>query len=190
MISLKAAILCVALTLNWEGASSMEPNDSLFAIAFVIQNRAAAQHKSVCKVVYQRKQFSWTNGALDKHNHLLPQYIPKNNMQWRQAKLIAELVVTGAVRDFTGGATHYYAHYISKPVWAKGMVETGRWGTHHFLRDTKMFDKYETGGVPYTQFDTMKKCPDCGAVYVGAHSSCFHHACEQNDSKETGDKQS
>lgn len=114
----------------------MEPNDSLFAIALVIQNRAKERHKSICKVVYQRKQFSWTNNALDKNNHLLPQYVPKNTKQWRLAKKIAELVVTGQVHDFTGGATYYYADYIRKPIWSHGMIETGHWGSHHFLKDT------------------------------------------------------
>ena len=137
MLSLKSAILCVALTLNWEGASAMEPNDDLFAIAFVIVNRAKQSHKSVCKVVYQRKQFSWTNNALDKDNHLLPQFRPRNTSQWRLSKRIAELVLSGRIPDFTKGATHYYADYISKPAWANKMIETGHWGVHHFLKERK-----------------------------------------------------
>jgi spore germination cell wall hydrolase CwlJ-like protein len=113
----------------------MEPNDGLFAIAFVIQNRSKKSNKSICKIVYQSRQFSWTNGALDIHNHLLPQYRPENTNQWKLAKQIATLVLSGQVQDFTGGADHYYAYYINRPTWAKGMTETGRWGSHHFLRN-------------------------------------------------------
>ena len=112
----------------------MEPNDGLFAIAFVVKNRAETQHKPICKVVWQSRQFSWTNHALDGNNHLLKSYLPPNNNQWLQCKLIANMVISGEIHDFTHGATHYYADYIRKPVWAKHMQETGKWGSHHFLK--------------------------------------------------------
>jgi hypothetical protein len=38
-----------------------------------------------------------------------------------------------------------------------------------------MIDNYESGGVLYSQRDTMIKCSNCGSVYVGSLGFC--HSC-------------
>lgn len=106
------------------------------AVGLVVLNRMRTKHypKSVCKVVYQRKQFSWTI-----HN---PKPNLKNKLerkQWVLAEKIAKQVLSGQVADFTNGATHYHATYVS-PSWAKSkrMSFTTQIETHIFYRDTKL----------------------------------------------------
>lgn len=39
--------------------------------------------------------------------------------------------------DFTEGATHYYATYISEPAWVKGATFCGEFGRQRFYKDVK-----------------------------------------------------
>lgn len=135
MIGIEPALFCLAVNLYFEGGSSNEPADGLFAISFVVINRSIERKKTICQTVFQKHQFSWTINALDKNNHLMAQYRPKNTQQWRNCKTIAALAMQGQIRDFTDGAMYYYADYIRTPSWARNMRETGRWGSHHFLKD-------------------------------------------------------
>ena len=56
--------------------------------------------------------------------------------QLAQALKAADLVMSGGVKDPTGGATHYYATTMPKPpTWAKSAKETLRLGHHVFFKD-------------------------------------------------------
>lgn len=56
--------------------------------------------------------------------------------QFAQAQKAADLVMSGSVKDPTGGATHYYATAMPKPpAWANGAKETLRLGHHVFFKD-------------------------------------------------------
>ncbi len=43
--------------------------EGMKAVALVTLNRAKQQNKTVCEVVYQRKQFSWTNTAKGRNKN-------------------------------------------------------------------------------------------------------------------------
>jgi spore germination cell wall hydrolase CwlJ-like protein len=84
------------------------------AVAYVTLNRvrSPAYPDSVCGVVWQRDQFSWTNdGKSDRMMDL--DAIGK-------AVDIALAASRGKIKDPTGGALHYFAHRKVKPDWAKG----------------------------------------------------------------------
>jgi spore germination cell wall hydrolase CwlJ-like protein len=97
------------------------------AVAHVTLNRvrSPAYPDSVCDVVWQPDQFSWTeDGRSDRMTDL--DAIGK-------AVDIALTASRGRIKDPTGGALHYYAHDRVRPRWAKG----GWWfivGEHTFVR--------------------------------------------------------
>jgi spore germination cell wall hydrolase CwlJ-like protein len=83
------------------------------AVAHVTLNRVKSPlyPDSVCDVVWQRGQFSWTDdGRSDRMTDL--NAIGK-------AVDIALAVSRGKVKDPTGGALHYYAQNKVKPRWAR-----------------------------------------------------------------------
>ena len=117
---LEAAILCLALNLYHEGDKS-EPLIGLFAIAQVTLNRAKRDPEKICAVVAAPRQFSWTTK---------PPRV-EDSPAWRTAQEVAKLSLYMA--DFTGGATHYHALYVS-PYWRSDMTVLGKWGNHIFYK--------------------------------------------------------
>lgn len=94
----------------------------MHAVALVTMNRAKQRHKSVCDIVYEPRQFSWTAHVTG--------HIPSNINDVRRA--VAN-VMTHNVSDFTNGATHYHASYVN-PLWASSMHRVAIIGKHHFYR--------------------------------------------------------
>jgi N-acetylmuramoyl-L-alanine amidase len=83
------------------------------AVAYVTLNRvrSPAYPDSVCDVVWQPGQFSWTeDGRSDRMTEL--DAIGK-------AVDIALAVSRGKIKDPTGGALHFYAHDKVNPYWSK-----------------------------------------------------------------------
>ena len=83
------------------------------AIMHVIMNRVRSPHypDTICGVVWQPEQFSFTNdGRSDRMTDL--DAIGK-------AVDIALAVSRGKIKDPTGGALHYYAQDKVKPRWAR-----------------------------------------------------------------------
>jgi len=127
-------IKCLALNIYFEARG--EPQNGQFAVAAVTMNRVKSHRfpNTVCKVVWQRRQFSWTHdGKSDR---------PRDKKAWRQAKDLAELVYskylhfqekTNGAWDITQGALHYYSTSISQPYWAKEKVASISIGRHMFV---------------------------------------------------------
>jgi spore germination cell wall hydrolase CwlJ-like protein len=101
-----------------EGVRGME------AVASVVMNRAKQTHRSVCSIVYERKQFSWTHVTKDKR-------IKGNIMDILS---ITHKALSGVLVDVTQGATFYHATYV-KPFWAKHKVLTVQINNHIFYKD-------------------------------------------------------
>ena len=97
------------------------------AVAHVTLNRvrSPAYPDSVCDVVWQPGQFSWTeDGQSDRMTDL--DAIGK-------AVDIALAASRGKIKDPMGGALYYYAHDKVRPCWSKA----GYWlivGEHTFVR--------------------------------------------------------
>ncbi len=110
-----------------------ENTKGLFAVGEVILNRvdSAAYPNSVCAVVHQgtgRKyacQFTWTcDGRSDAIN---------NRSAFNRVGKVAKLLLDGAPRELTAGATHYHTTAVS-PSWARRFPQTAKYGVHIFYR--------------------------------------------------------
>lgn len=117
-------LFCLAANVYHEARG--EPIEGQFGVALVTLNRAERRLDKICKVVYAKKQFSWTNTK--------PHPLVKDPVAWEQAKAVARLSLHMA--DFTGGATHYHALSVS-PYWRDDMVILGQWGSHVFYKEER-----------------------------------------------------
>jgi N-acetylmuramoyl-L-alanine amidase len=103
-----------------------EPIKGQMAVASVVMNRVAHSRfpNSVCEVVYQRKQFSWT---LDTYKLRMT---PKFDYQIYRVALMA---LKGHLIDYTGGATHFHTTAIN-PYWTSNKVYLTTIGNHVFYK--------------------------------------------------------
>jgi spore germination cell wall hydrolase CwlJ-like protein len=84
------------------------------AVAYVTLNRvkSPAYPDTVCGVVWQKGQFSWTEDGLSDR---------MTDLQAIQKAVDISLAVSrGKIKDPIGGALHYFAHRKVKPSWATG----------------------------------------------------------------------
>jgi spore germination cell wall hydrolase CwlJ-like protein len=122
---------CLAEALYFEARG--ETVAGQFAVAEVILNRRdlAAYPNTVCGVVNQGTgrryacQFSFTcDGVADRI---------REPAAFAQVGKIARLMLDGAPRDLTEGATHFHTTAVH-PAWARRFPETARIGSHLFYR--------------------------------------------------------
>ncbi|MCH4880162.1 cell wall hydrolase [Pseudomonas sp. TMW22090] len=110
------------------------------AVAWAIRNRVndgkakswwGEGYAGVCLKPWQ---FSCWNKSDPNHGYLSGEkQIPAG--QYAQALRVADLVISNAVPDPTGGATHYYATTMPKPpTWANGSKQTLKLGRHVFFK--------------------------------------------------------
>ena len=95
------------------------------AVAQVTLNRVLHHthfQSSICGVVYERSQFSWTLG---KQQHI------RDTSAWREALAIAEAVLRGRVQLPNFSATHYHTHSV-KPRWRHQFRVVAVIGNHIF----------------------------------------------------------
>lgn len=118
----EATFRCMVATLYHEARG--EGVQGLEAVASVIMNRAKRSSKSVCSIVYERKQFSWVHVTKDKR-------IKGNIMDILS---ITHKALNGVLVDVTHGATFYHATYV-KPSWAKHKVMTVQINNHIFYKE-------------------------------------------------------
>ncbi len=122
---------CLAEALYFEARG--ESVKGQFAVAEVIMNRVASASypDSVCGVIKQgtgRKyacQFTYT---CDGHAEIISE--PR---AFTSVGKIAKLMVDGAERPLTSGATHYHTKAVN-PRWARKFPRTTTIGFHHFYR--------------------------------------------------------
>lgn len=114
---------CLALNIYHEARG--ERVEGQIAVAQVTLNRVKHDEwgSTICEVVYQPKQFSWT--------HLVKDQTPKAGKSWEVAKVIARDVMIGNVEDPTIGAVYYHANYVN-PNWAEYMDLSKVIGNHLF----------------------------------------------------------
>lgn len=128
------------------GEARGERTVGMVAVAWTIRNRVDADlrndgkpdwwgegYTGVCKAPYQFScwlpndpNYAYLSGALQ---------IPSAEMALCESA--AQSVVSGAVSDPTGGATHYHATSIKPPKWTAGAKRTVTIGRHVFYKDVK-----------------------------------------------------
>lgn len=122
---------CLAEALYFEARG--ESVKGQFAVAEVILNRVddPSYPDTVCGVIHQgtgRKyqcQFTYTCDGY-------PDTIRERDAFYRVGK-VARVMVEGAPRSLTSGATHYHTRAVM-PRWARAFPRTATIGVHHFYR--------------------------------------------------------
>ncbi|MBN4079545.1 cell wall hydrolase [Beggiatoa alba] len=127
-------IRCLALNVYFEARG--EATEGQLAVAMVTMNRVKNRYypNTVCGVVWQKRQFSWTHdGKSDR---------PRDVQAWDLAQKIARFTYqrygklserTRNALDLTKGALHFYAPQLALPYWAKVHTVTREIGGHIFL---------------------------------------------------------
>jgi N-acetylmuramoyl-L-alanine amidase len=158
------AALCIALYSSAAVANHCDPNDpvdevtalalnmyfeargdgdtinerlrSMQMVGEVTLNRVDSDNypDSICEVVYQRNQFSWTTRKNTK---------PNDTLSWILAVNLAEQLLDGSADYFNNGATHFInSSAVSRtPRWVKRLDRVGRVGSHVFYTDNSV-DKF------------------------------------------------
>lgn len=115
------------LTKNLYHEARGESRKGQIAVALVTLNRVKSGKfpSTVCGVVYQAKQFSWTAKE--------PKI--KDRKKYKELERLTRNVLLGKVHtDFTGGSLWYHAEYVS-PKWADAFSRTTKVGRHIFYRE-------------------------------------------------------
>jgi spore germination cell wall hydrolase CwlJ-like protein len=118
------------LTKNVYYEAGVEDRAGKYAVAHVTVNRLKTGYwgKDVCRVVYAKKQFSWT----------AQKRLPKPNPTvWAESRDVAVKVLTGYRVSGLMHSLYYHAVYIKDPAWADTRHEAGQIGNHVFYNRAK-----------------------------------------------------
>ena len=115
---------CLAQNIYHEGRGESSRGQAAIAAVTMNRVRSADFPGTVCEVVWQYKQFSWTLAA--------PEVLGlDDDRSWKQALVIAQLFLDGAVSTDVGEATHYHSNDVS-PYWIADNEPLIRLGNHTF----------------------------------------------------------
>ena len=126
------ALACLSLNVYHEARG--EPDAGQLAVAYVTLNRARRKQMTVCDVVVEPYQFSWTTGGVMMRANgwtLMPHTVPTELKALQKAVQIAQAAMLGRVQDPTLGALFYHADYVS-PNWKSSMTQIAAIGQHVF----------------------------------------------------------
>lgn len=115
-------IVCLAKNIYFE--SRGEPMSGKLHVAKVTLNRANHEtlfDKTICKVVYATKQFSWT----EKEHKI------KSGIAWREAQILAKGILQGYILIPSTNALYFHNTQVN-PKWAKTKTIVARIGNHIF----------------------------------------------------------
>lgn len=125
-------INCLALNIYFEARNQSVRGQR--AVARVTLNRVDADNypDTICEVVWQPRQFSWTHDGLSD--------TPGGNALENEAWALAQDVAISSLEnhyvglyDPTYGATHYHANYVN-PRWANSFAQLTSIGEHVFYK--------------------------------------------------------
>lgn len=107
-----------------------EGKRGMLMVGHVVLNRVKSKKfsDSVCKVIYQKKQFSWVNKKKKHH-------VDTNSKEWKMALDVAKQILDRD-HDPTNGSLYFYSSSIlkKKPSWAKKKTIVAKVGNHVFLK--------------------------------------------------------
>lgn len=115
---------CLAMNIYQEARGETEKGK--LAVAAVTMNRVKNKYypNTVCGVVWQKKQFSWTDLKIKYH-------VIRNTRAWEKAIIIAQRFMDGDDWTGVGKATHYHATTVS-PNWKSEDHLIAQVGNHLF----------------------------------------------------------
>ena len=115
---------CLALNIYHEARGESATGQSAVAAVTMNRVRSTDYPDSVCEVVWQHKQFSWT--AVAKRHHSVTDI-----KAWKHALVVAQLFLDGAQVAEIGNATHYHAKHV-RPDWMEENKMVAIVGNHYF----------------------------------------------------------
>lgn len=123
----KKELECLALNIYHE-ARNQSRNGKLL-VGHVTLNRVESDRypNSICKVVYQKSQFSWT--------HLIKNKTPRDKESWQESLDLARLLIKRTFDRSKGSMYYYNPKKVTKtPNWAKKFKRVMIVGDHHFYK--------------------------------------------------------
>ena len=126
---------CLTTALYFEARG--ETVEGMFAVGEVILNRVDSGKfpSTVCGVINQGTgrqfacQFTFTCDGVAETIH--------EPEAWHEVGKVARLLLDGAPRELTNGATYYHTRSVN-PRWARSFEETAEIGAHLFYRDNRV----------------------------------------------------
>lgn len=122
-------IECLALNIYHEARG--ESWAGKVGVAQITINRADTafrKKKTICSVVYDPAQFSWTLSTKKRFTR------PQGDV-WGESLLAAKEAASGLRIKGLETSKHYYAEWIRPPYWSKGMTFVLPIGQHRYLAD-------------------------------------------------------
>ena len=103
-----------------------ESNLGQIAVAHVVRNRVESLKypNTVCEVIWEPKQFSWTHDGKSDEPKDRPAFV----------KAVWQHLIANMRKDITDGAINYYAHNKVTPWWAAEKEVVVIIGNHTFLK--------------------------------------------------------
>ncbi|MDP6584601.1 MAG: cell wall hydrolase [Anaerolineales bacterium] len=122
-------LYCAAQNIYFE--SRGEPDLGQLGVGQVVLNRVESPKwpDSICDVVWQEKQFSWTH---DGKSDRIKLSTKENRRVWMKSVFYA--VMSLIEDDVTNEATHYHSESV-EPYWTKSMTQTAHIGNHIFYKE-------------------------------------------------------
>ena len=118
-----ASMKCLADNAFFEarGTSKLD----MQAVTEVVINRSKSKKypKEICKVIYQKYQFSWANKGYTKAQDKLRKALrkPQEALEYRQATLVAYEALSSTESRLLPSAVLWYHSHKVNPVWNKGL---------------------------------------------------------------------
>ena len=122
--------MCLALNIYHEGRGEDVKGQEMIALVTLNRVKSPRWRDTICGVVYQAEQFSWT---LEKPYMDLS--TEGERKSYRRAIDIARRAVRGELIDTSMGADHYYNPHKVTPSWASVMSEVVVIDRHRFMKD-------------------------------------------------------
>lgn len=116
------------LLCNCYHESRGESYEGMVAVAKVVLSRADSGvfPSSVCGVVYQPAQFSWTQDRIRNN-------ISATNIDDKESFNECKKAISTATNEGANGVLYYYNPSVARPAWARRFVNCGTVGNHVFL---------------------------------------------------------
>jgi len=117
---------CLALNIYFEARGAAQVDKEAVGHVTLNRTKVGVFPKTICGVVYQKGQFSWTTDANSNE--------PRNPRAWQESQQIADEILTQEVEDVSKGATYFYNHATVRPAWSKRFTVTLQTQAHTYMR--------------------------------------------------------
>jgi spore germination cell wall hydrolase CwlJ-like protein len=116
---------CLSLNIYHEARG--ESKLGQIAVGHVTLNRVKSKlyPSKICKVVYQHRQFSWTQDKISDK--------PRDKKLYKSIRLLSAKIMKGVYKDPTFGAMYFHTKQI-RPRWMNRVKRTVTIGNHIFYK--------------------------------------------------------